>query len=189
MIKGKYNMKHIPNLVIAFLLFLVSKNGIAADAYIKVNFTGSIQAQTCSVSSAAQSVDLGMWFLEGNGSNFPRNSVTDWVEFDLVFSCFTANRQIVGALEGTPAELDRKLFEIDKSDGSASGMAIQVEAYSDERKRWEEKNANEVSMLVSSSGTTSGSNTVRLRARYKQLANSATAGPANASITFVVRNN
>ncbi|MBO1915869.1 hypothetical protein J4727_03375 [Providencia rettgeri] len=31
-----------------------------------------------------QGVDLGMWFLEGDGSNFPRNSVTDWVEFDLV---------------------------------------------------------------------------------------------------------
>ncbi|MBC8652842.1 hypothetical protein GQR86_05400 [Providencia vermicola] len=46
-----------------------------------------------------------------------------------------------------------------------------------------------MSTLISFAGTTSGMNTVQLRARYKQLVDSATGGDANASITFVVRNN
>lgn len=187
--QGSLFMKHNLNLFVLFFISLMPMNVMAVDAYIKVNFTGSIKGETCSISSAAQGVDLGMWFLEGDGSNFPRNSVTDWVEFDLVFNCSTVNRQVSGALEGTPAALDRKLFELDQTEGSASGMAIQVEAYSPERKRWEAKNANEVSTLISAAGTISGTNTVQLRARYKQLANSATPGTANASITFVVRNN
>nr|WP_282554337.1 hypothetical protein [Providencia sp. G1(2023)] len=57
----------------------------------------------------------------------------------MAFNCSPDKRQVVGVLEGTPAELDNKLFELDKSAGSASGMAIQIEAYSPENKRWEEK--------------------------------------------------
>ncbi|APC13075.1 MULTISPECIES: fimbrial protein [Providencia] len=181
-------MNYIINLLV-FLFSLTYMNVLVADEYIKVNFSGSIKAKSCTVFSAAQNIDLGTWFLEGNGRNFARDSVTDWVEFDLAFNCSPDKRQVVGVLEGTPAELDNKLFELDKSAGSASGMAIQIEAYSPENKRWEEKNANEVSTLISFAGTTSGMNTVQLRARYKQLADSATGGDANASITFVVRNN
>lgn len=182
-------MKNIFKSLISIASLLISVNVLAADAYVKVNFTGSMIGQTCSVSSAAQNVDLGVWFLGGDGSHFPRNAVTDWVEFDLVFNCSTANAQVIGALEGTSAKQDRKLFEIDTTEGAATGMAIQIEAYFPERNRWEAKDANIVSTLISTGGTTSGSNNVRLRARYKQLDNVATAGHANASITFVVKNN
>lgn len=182
-------MKNIFKSLISIASLLISVNVLAADAYVKVNYTGSIKGLTCGVSSAAQSINLGIWFLEGNGSNFPRNSVTDWVEFDLVFNCITSNRQVIGAIEGTPAKLDSKLFALDDTEDSASGMAIQIEAYSPERKRWEAKNANEVSTLISTGSTTSGNNIVQLRARYKQLDNVATPGYANASVTFVVRNN
>lgn len=182
-------MKYTFSLLLFFLLLIASFTVRSANTSVKVNYTGSIKGQTCPVSSDVQNVNLGIWFLEGKGSNFPRNSVTDWVNFELVFRCLSGYRHISGALEGTPAKLDRKLFELDDTDISAKGMAIQVESYSPERKRWEALNANEVHYLVSVAGTVAGDNIIQLRARYKQLANEATPGNANASITFVVRSN
>ncbi|WP_369310241.1 fimbrial protein [Providencia rettgeri] len=182
-------MKYIFNLLIALAISLVSLHVLAADDRVKVNFSGSINAYSCNVSSAAQNVNLGIWFLEGDGSNFPRNSATDWVEFELNFNCLGGYRQVIGAIEGTPSTLNRNFFALDNIEGSATGMAIEIEAYSPERKRWEPKNPNEVSTLIGMANITYGNNVVQLRARYKQLANVATPGYANASVTFVVRNN
>lgn len=69
--QGSLFMKHNLNLFVLFFISLMPMNVMAVDAYIKVNFTGSIKGETCSISSAAQGVDLGMWFLEGGWKQFP----------------------------------------------------------------------------------------------------------------------
>ncbi len=180
-------MKRIINILI-IVLSSWSFSTVAADATVKVNFGGSIRGGTCKIVTNNLNVDLGTWLLTSNGSNFPKDSTTDWVEFDLLFNCSSDGSQISGKLEGTPAS-DRKLFELDDIAGKATGMAIEIEAYSTERNRWEAKSTNQVSVLLSSKAASTGSNNVKFRARYKQLGTNATAGKANASITFVVQNN
>lgn len=184
-------MKYLLNV---FMIFLFSSaflpfSAIAASETVKVNFTGSVKVRSCSVNSQAQNVDLGMWLLHSAGGSFQKGSETDWVEFEMQFSCFTGGRQIAGQLQGTAAKLDSKLFELDAGEGNAAGMAIQVEFYSPERSRWEASNANANSIQVSATSAGAGMQVVKFRARYKQLADVATAGAANASVTFVMQSN
>ncbi|MBP6122078.1 MULTISPECIES: fimbrial protein [Providencia] len=181
-------MKQIINLLLISVLSICSFSSFAVDYVTKAKFRGSIKGGTCKIVTSNLNVDLGTWLLTNNGSNFPKDSTTDWVEFDLSFNCGSDGSQISGKLEGTPAS-DRKLFELDDIAGKATGMAIEIEAYSTERNRWEAKSTNQVSVLLSSKAASTGSNNVKFRARYKQLGSSATAGKANASITFVVQNN
>ena len=178
-------MKYIFNLL---MLLILSFSTWVSAADIKVNFTGSIRGTTCSIETNNLNVDLGLWLLKGGGSNFPVGDTTDWVEFELQFVCNSVNNQVSGSLRGVPAS-DNKSFALDNVEGKATGMGIQIEAYSTERKQWEAKNVNEVSTLLGSRATVVGSNSIKLRAHYKSLADNATAGKANASITFLVQNN
>lgn len=183
-------MKYLFNLFIISLLSLTFYSPFSmANSSVKVNFTGSIKARACNVRTDAQGVDLGMWLLSGAGGNFQKGSETDWVEFELEFNCSSLGRQIAGQFQGNPAGADPTLFELDAGEGNATGMAIQIEAYSPQRNRWEASNANAGSTIVGASSTTLGSQMIKFRARYKQLADKATGGPANASVTFVVQSN
>lgn len=148
---------------------------------VKVNFSGSIRGSSCKIVTNNLNVDLGVWLTYGK----PKNSTTEWEEFDLEFNC-TSGSQVVGKLQGVTAS-DGRSFAIDSGNGAATGMAIQIEAYSNNR--WELKKNNDVTVLLNSTATTNGSNKVKFRANYKILSDSVTAGNANATITFVVENN
>lgn len=178
-------MKYIYSIFIISILAMVPLISFAADpaTSVKVNFTGSIKGSTCKIVTDNLNVNLGVWLIYG----MSKNSTTEWEEFDLEFTC-TSGSQIVGKLQGTQAS-DGRSFAIDQGDGAATGMAIQIEAYSTERRVWEAKRNNSVSVLLSSKATSNGANKVKFRANYKLLADAATAGNANASITFVVENN
>ncbi|NBM56720.1 fimbrial protein [Proteus sp. G2669] len=185
--KNKSILKKSVIQCILFALVFFSFSVFASDS-VKVNYTGSIKAAACSIETNNLNVELGTWLLTGNGNNFSAGSTTDWVEFELVFNCKMQSSQVVGSLQGAPAS-DKNLFKLDDIANAASGMAIQIEAYSPERNHWEAKNANELSVLLSSKEVANGINKLKLRARYKQLENTATPGKANASITFVVQSN
>lgn len=163
-------------------------SGLVFADNVRVNYTGSIKAAACNIITNNLNVELGTWLLTGNGSNFPAGSTTDWVEFELTFNCPLQSSQIIGSLQGTPAS-NKNLFKLDDISDKATGMAIEIESYSQENNRWEAKNANEISVLLSSKAVINGINKLKLRARYKQLENKATPGKANASITFVVQSN
>ncbi len=184
--KYMFAKKFIACSILCALSFL--SYSVFANDSVRVNYTGSIKAAACSIQTNDLNIELGTWLLSGNGSNFPAGSTTDWVEFELTFNCKMQSSQVVGSLQGSPAS-DKNLFKLDDIANQALGMAIQVESYSPERNRWEAKNANEISVLLSSKEVANGINKLKLRARYKQLENRATPGKANASITFVVQSN
>lgn len=184
----KYTLtkRFIVRCILCVLPFL--SYSVFANDSVRINYTGSIKAAACSIQTSDLNIELGTWLLTGNGSNFSAGSTTDWVEFELTFNCKMQSSQVVGSLQGVPAS-DKNLFKLDDIANAASGMAIQIESYSPERNRWEAKNANELSVLLSSKEVANGINKLKLRARYKQLENRATPGKANASITFVVQSN
>ncbi len=170
-----------------FLCLLLLSSYSAADTNVKVNYSGTIKIPACDITSTNTNVDLGTWLLTGNGSNFPAGSTTDWTEFELVFNCHSSMSRISGSLQGTSAS-DNTSFELDKTPGAASGMAIQIEYFSAPANRWEAADANKISQFLAVKQTQSGTNRLKFRARYKQLAAKATTGKANTSVTFVVEN-
>lgn len=184
--KNTCTKRFIARFILCVLPFL--SYSVFANDSVRVNYTGSIKAAACSIQTSDLNIELGTWLLTGSGSNFPAGSTTDWVEFELTFNCKMQSSQVVGSLQGVPAS-DKNLFKLDDIANAASGMAIQIESYSPERNRWEAKNANELSVLLSSKEVANGINKLKLRARYKQLENRATPGKANASITFLVQSN
>ncbi|HHR6078687.1 TPA: fimbrial protein [Providencia alcalifaciens] len=167
-----------------FLSLLYSWNALAFDDEIKVSFEGAINVSTCKISTNDLDVDLGVWLLQ----TFAQDKKTQWVEFDLTFQCPSAGSKIAGQLQGTQAS-DGTSFAIETGNDTAKGMGLEIEAYLPERKVWETQKANTISELVSVKGTSAGTNTIKFRARYKQLNSALTAGKANASVTFVIQNN
>lgn len=171
--------------VFLYLLFLSSYS--AADTNVKVNYSGSIKIPACDITTHNTNVELGTWLLTSNGSNFPAGSTTDWTEFELIFNCHSSMSRIAGSLQGAAAS-DNRSFELDKITGAATGMAIQIEYFAAQTNRWEPADANKINQFLAMKQTQAGTNSLKFRARYKQLAAKATTGKANASVTFVEEN-
>lgn len=171
----RHESRYIPYLVVSVMGLVMSFQSHAVDN-VAINFTGTIRAATCSITSGAdQTVLLGdtstIYF--GNPGD-----VSPAKPFSIVLDCPAGGPDQATVMFNGVAASDTSLLALDT--GGASGVAVRIN----------ESNGSQIKLGTPSAVTTlvAGSNTLAYQAQYQSLADRAgiTAGPANASAQFTI---
>ncbi|WP_392564017.1 fimbrial protein [Orbus wheelerorum] len=171
-------------LILIFLGALVFSSASYARDVLEFNITGSIGAATCDIKNADKTVNLGFWTISDTDTS-TSTAAPKWtstmIPFTLDFDC-PAGQTINVQMEGNQYDTgDIFYIGLDKTEQSASGIIIEMHYY---QQKWKSVVYGETRELITN--TVNGSNSVQLRAFYRQIAKPVKPGTANSTVTLTI---